>query len=166
MALHTKLLLVAGLVPLVAAADSLRLLHRIYSPSAPSSDFFERATLDPRGGALQSAPSFASDLLAFAQTTGDVSDALYQVALAPSSNAEAPWLISSVRAVSHTHCTRCPLGSSQLTRPVLRHSVISRIVPMSTSPSISHTRTQNLMPSTTSSAPCPMTPPALQRLPL
>ncbi|KAI0045318.1 hypothetical protein FA95DRAFT_1607819 [Auriscalpium vulgare] len=97
-------LLALAVVPLVAATP-LRLLHRIYDPTVPDALFHDRAVLTPDAAGLFSVePSPSADTL-FAQTAHDVSHALYQLALAPTADADpdAPWLISSVRACHLSH---------------------------------------------------------------
>ncbi|KAI0307309.1 hypothetical protein B0F90DRAFT_1814082 [Multifurca ochricompacta] len=87
--------------------QAFQLYHRILHPSLPDQSFFNRGSLilsDPIH--IDPAPSLQYDLLTFIETSAQVTDALYQLALAldpqpgeTGSVSESPlWLISSVKA--------------------------------------------------------------------
>ncbi|KAI0269133.1 hypothetical protein BC834DRAFT_613579 [Gloeopeniophorella convolvens] len=88
--------------PRPADSAPLRLLHRVLHPSLPDQSFFPRGSLlaDQAGHAyIEPAPSLQHDLLAFAEASAQLTDALYQLALDPhTAEPDTPWLISSVKA--------------------------------------------------------------------
>ncbi|KAH9045560.1 hypothetical protein EDB85DRAFT_41343 [Lactarius pseudohatsudake] len=86
---------------LVAPLRAFQLYHRILHPSLPDQSFFHRGTIEEieRGKArIEAAPSLQYDLLAFAETSAHVTDALYQLALDPHpGQSDSLWLISTVK---------------------------------------------------------------------
>ncbi|KAH9062850.1 hypothetical protein EDB87DRAFT_1681954 [Lactarius vividus] len=87
---------------LVAPLQAFQLYHRILHPSLPDQSFFQRGTIEEieHGKArIEAAPSLQYDLLAFAETSAHVTDALYQLALDPHpGQSDSLWLISTVKA--------------------------------------------------------------------
>ncbi|KAI9466864.1 hypothetical protein BJY52DRAFT_1182371 [Lactarius psammicola] len=96
--LHLLLVLSSLLAPLRA----YQLYHRILHPSLDDQSFFHRGTIEEteRGkGRIEAVPSLQYDLLAFAETSAHVTDALYQLALDPHpGQTDSLWLISTVKA--------------------------------------------------------------------
>ncbi|KAH9179859.1 hypothetical protein EDB89DRAFT_1923561 [Lactarius sanguifluus] len=94
--------LVFLVLSLVAPLRAFQLYHRILHPSLPDQSFFHRGTIEEidRGKArIEAAPTLQYDLLAFAETSAHVTDALYQLALDPHpGESDSLWLISTVKA--------------------------------------------------------------------
>jgi len=92
------LILFSFLSPLRA----FQLYHRILHPSLPDQSFFPRGIIqeiDDGTARIEAAPSLQYDLLAFAETSAHVTDALYQLALDPHpGQSDSLWLISTVKA--------------------------------------------------------------------
>ncbi|KAH8106161.1 hypothetical protein BXZ70DRAFT_1004442 [Cristinia sonorae] len=94
------------LLPLAAAADPARLLHRVFHPELPDLPFSQRASLHRTHSGQHytvPAPSLHDHFASFAQAlqAHDVTlnDALYQLALEhPGDQNSAQWHISSVKA--------------------------------------------------------------------
>jgi hypothetical protein len=88
---------------LVAPLTAFQLYHRIHHPSLDDQSFFRRGTIQELDGKahIEAVPSLQYDLLAFAETSAHVTDALYQLALDPHpGQSDSLWLISSVKAVT------------------------------------------------------------------
>ncbi|KAI0750825.1 hypothetical protein C8Q80DRAFT_1268141 [Daedaleopsis nitida] len=90
---------------LVSASAEFRLLHRVFHPSLPAAPYAHRATIQisgsgPRATAsLVPSETYAEDLRGLAYTAEGLKDALYQVALEHSGDAEQThWATSSVLA--------------------------------------------------------------------
>ena len=92
------------LLSLAAPLRAFQLYHRILHPSLPDQSFFSRGTIqeiEDGKARIEAAPSLQYDLLAFAETSAHVTDALYQLALDPHpGQSDSLWLISSVKAVT------------------------------------------------------------------
>lgn len=93
-----------SLIPLlvfIAPLSAFQLYHRIHHPSLVDQTFFRRGTIEEFDGKarIEAVPSLQYDLLAFAETSAHVTDALYQLALDPGQS-DSLWLISSVKAVT------------------------------------------------------------------
>ncbi|KAN0131454.1 hypothetical protein V8E53_010831 [Lactarius tabidus] len=89
------------LLSLVAPLTAFQLYHRIHHPLLDDQSFFRRGTIQELDGKayIEAVPSLQYDLLAFAETSAHVTDALYQLALDPHpGQSDSLWLISSVKA--------------------------------------------------------------------
>ena len=91
------LILLSFLSPLSA----FQLYHRVLHPDIPDHSLVHRGTIQEHDGnaRIDAVPSLQSDLLAFAETSAHVTDALYQLALDPGQS-DSLWLFSSVKAVT------------------------------------------------------------------
>ncbi|KAI0796619.1 hypothetical protein C8Q75DRAFT_202480 [Abortiporus biennis] len=101
-------------LPLVLAADTLRLHHRIYHPSAEPPPFTERGALtlsqsrSPPSASLVHSETFKNDFQQFASSipTENLDLALYQVALQREGDQDqSSWHISAVKACHLLHAT-------------------------------------------------------------
>jgi len=92
-------------VPLVCAADSFQIYHRLYQPNQPETPFTLRGSvLIPAYGnaSFQSSPTLALDLTQFADELQTLKGALYQVALERQGDGKAgQWDIASAVKVCH-----------------------------------------------------------------
>ncbi|KAH8999263.1 hypothetical protein EDB92DRAFT_1940932 [Lactarius akahatsu] len=94
----------------LAPLRAFQLYHRILHPSLPDQSFFHRGTIQHGKARIEAAPSLQYDLLAFAETSAHVTDALYQLALDPHpGQSDSLWLISTVKAVTIPFSPPSPL---------------------------------------------------------
>ncbi len=110
----------------LAPLRAFQLYHRILHPTLPDESFFHRGSIEEidRGKArIEAAPSLQYDLLAFAETSAHVTDALYQLALDPHpGQTDSLWLISTVKAVTIPFSPPLPV---LLSHPSLQCHLIS-----------------------------------------
>jgi hypothetical protein len=106
------------LLSLLSPLRAFQLYHRILHPSLPDQSFFHRGTIDHGNARIEAAPSLQYDLLAFAETSAHVTDALYQLALDPHpGRSDSLWLVSTVKAVTIPFSLPLPVLLSHSTPP-------------------------------------------------
>ncbi|KAJ7180233.1 hypothetical protein C8R43DRAFT_972280 [Mycena crocata] len=94
-------------IPLVCAADSFQVYHRLYQPGQPESPFISRGTIHipaNSDASFEPTPSLSQDLTQFAQELQTIKGALYQIALEQNGDSvTGRWDMASAVKVCHLH---------------------------------------------------------------